>query len=51
MTALDGLEYNSAVALFYLAWMLKPSQRLRLRKEQGRFVRKGDNMDIVKVLW
>ena len=30
--------------------MLKPSQRDRLRKEQGRQTRKGDNTDIVKVL-
>jgi len=30
--------------------MLKPSQRDRLRKEHGRKARKGNNMDIVKVL-
>ena len=47
---MEELSFDSVVAVFYVAWMLKPSQRDRLRKEQGRNARKGDNTDIVKVL-
>ncbi len=32
---MDKLEFNPVVTVFYVAWMLEPSQREELRKEQG----------------